>query len=199
MSRLVLASASPIRSRLLEAAGLHFTVHPVHVDEAAIRDSLLAEGARPRDIADTIAEYKARRAAERLGSAMVLGSDQILSLDAEILSKPVDRQDAADHLARLSGRTHQLHSAAVIYENGASVWRHVGSVRMVMHALTTRQIEAYLDRAWPDVSGCLGAYQAEALGACLFSRMDGDWFSVLGLPLLEVLSFLRQRQMLETS
>lgn len=196
MSRLILASASKTRAAMLQNAGVTFESAPVRIDEDAIRQSLVADGASPRDIADALAEFKARKASEKTPDAIVLGSDQILALKGEIFAKPTDRAEAADHLRRLSGQTHHLYSAAVIYEDAKPVWRVVGSARLSMHTLSDVEIDAYLDRAWPEIEGCVGAYQAEALGGQLFSRIDGDWFSVLGLPLLQVLSYLRMRGML---
>ena len=197
MVHFILASSSPIRREMLKNAGLSIESWPARVDEDAIRDSLVAEGAGPRDIADTLAEFKARKVAENAPAGqLVLGCDQVLALKGTVFVKPADKVEAASHLQALQGKTHHLMSAAVIYEDNKPVWRHVGVVRMTMHALSDAQIAAYLDEAWPDVSYCVGAYQAEALGARLFSRIEGDWFSVLGLPLLEVLSHLRLRGML---
>ncbi|GAB5447212.1 MAG: Maf family protein [Gymnodinialimonas sp.] len=181
---------------MLKKAGVEFESSPVRIDEDAIRRSLQADDASPRDIADTLAEFKARKAAEKHPTALILGSDQILALKGEVFGKSSDRSEAADHLRRLSGKTHHLYSAAVVYEDAKPVWRAVGTARLSMHALTDAEIDAYLDQAWPEVSGSVGAYQAEALGGQLFSRIDGDWFSVLGLPLLQVLSYLRMRGML---
>lgn len=197
MIDLILASASPIRRQLLENAGLHIESRPARVDEDAIRESLQGEDAKPRDIADTLAEFKARRVAETAPpDGLVLGCDQVLGLKGRVFGKPSSKQDAAAHLAQLQGQTHHLLSAAVLYEENKPIWRHVGVARMTMHALSDQQIAAYLDVAWPDMSYCVGAYQAEALGARLFSRIEGDWFSVLGLPLLDLLSHLRLRGML---
>ena len=192
---LILASASEIRQKMLRNVGLSFESRPVRIDEDTIRLSLTAEGAKPRDIADALAEFKARRGAEKNPDCLVLGSDQILALEGEVLSKPTDRDAAARDLKKMAGKTHHLFSGAVFYEDSKPVWRHVGVAKLTMHSLSDVQIAAYLDKAWPDVSGCVGSYQAEALGGQLFSRIDGDWFSVLGLPLLEVLSYLRLRGM----
>lgn len=196
MSRLILASASQTRAAMLQNAGVRFESSPVRIDEEAIRQSLQADDASPRDIADALAEFKARKGAEKAPDALVLGSDQILSLKGITFAKPNDREEAAAHLRALSGQTHHLYSAVVIYEDTKPVWRAVGSARLSMHTLTDDDIAAYLDIAWPEVSSSVGAYQAEALGAQLFSRIDGDWFSVLGMPLLQVLSYLRMRGML---
>lgn len=187
---LTLASASPIRRQLLAQVGVACDLRPVRLDESAIRDALIADGAGPRDIADALAEAKARKAA---GPGLTLGCDQILALKSDVFAKPVDRAEAHDQITRLAGQTHHLYSAAVIYEDDRPVWRHIGIARMTMHTLSVRDIDAYLDSAWPDVAGCVGAYQAENIGARLFSRIDGDWFSVLGMPLLDICSYLRLR------
>ncbi|MEJ6389925.1 Maf family protein [Gymnodinialimonas ulvae] len=197
MIDLILASASPIRRQLLENAGLNIESRPARIDEDAIRESLQAEDAGPRDIADTLAEFKARRVAESAPpDALVLGCDQILSVKRRVFAKPSNKDEAFEQLKQLQGQTHHLMSAAVLYEENKPVWRHVGVVRMTMHTFSDDQIATYLDTAWPNVSYCVGAYQAEAVGARLFSRIEGDWFSVLGLPLLDVLSHLRLRGML---
>ena len=187
---LTLASASPIRRQLLDQVGISNRQRPVRLDEDAIRVSLLADGAAPRDIADALAEAKARKAS---GAGLTLGCDQILALKSEVFAKPADRDEARDQIARLSGQTHHLYSAAVIHEDDRPVWRHIGVARMTMHSLTPDEIDRYLDQVWPAVAGCVGAYQAEHLGARLFARIDGDWFSVLGLPLLDICSYLRLR------
>lgn len=188
--RLTLASASQIRHQMLDQVGIAHDQKPVRIDEEAIRDALLHEGATPRDLADALAEFKARKLVQ---PGLILGCDQILALKSEVFSKPRDRQDAHDQLLRLSGQTHHLYSAAVFYEDGEPVWRHVGQARMTMHKLTDAEIAGYLDQTWPDVATSVGAYQAEGPGARLFARIEGDWFSVLGLPLLEISSYLRLR------
>jgi septum formation protein len=187
---LTLASGSATRRRMLENAGLAVAQKPARIDEEAIRDALVAEEAHPRDIADALAEFKVRKVAE---SGLTLGSDQILALKTRVFSKPRSRDEAQAQLEALSGKTHHLYSAAVIYEGSEPVWRHVGIARMTMHAMEREEIAAYLDLAWPDVGSSVGGYHAEALGARLFSRIEGDWFSVLGLPLLDITSFLRLR------
>jgi septum formation protein len=195
--RLVLASGSETRSKMLESAGLSFDVSPVRIDEAAIRSAMEEEGASPRDVVDALAEFKARKGQDKTPDALVLGSDQVLALKGRIFGKPEDRRAAAKQLLELQGKTHLLLSSAVLYQDGEPIWRSIGQARMTMHALTEAEIEDYLDHAWPDVASSVGAYHAEAYGARLFSRIDGDWYSVLGMPLLDVLSFLRLRGWLQ--
>ncbi len=193
MPDLVLASGSTIRAELLKNAGVPFRVRKAPVDEQTIKASLLAEGTRPRDIADALAQAKAQRVGAKEPEAFTLGCDQILDLNGAILSKPNDRTEAAEQLTQLSNKTHRLYSAAVIYNDGQPIWRFVGEARLTMRDLSAEFIETYLNDAWPAVSSCVGAYQIEGLGARLFARTDGDYFSILGLPLLPLLSYLGVR------
>lgn len=190
---LILASGSETRARLLAAAGVEFVQKPVRLDEEALRQSLEADGATHRDMADVLAEAKARKASQAVPDALSLGSDQILSFGDQVLTKPVDREDAAKQLSLLSGKRHTLFSAAVIYENAAPVWRHVGVAHLTMRKLSPEDIKNYLDRAWPDIAGSVGCYHLEGLGVQLFDRVDGDMFTIQGLPLIAILSFLRIR------
>lgn len=193
MPDFILASKSDIRAQLLARIGLPFSVQTAPVDEDTIKASLLAEGYKPRDIADALAEAKAGRMGNKRPDALVLGADQVLDLDGTLLSKASSRTEAADHLALLSGKTHKLYSAAVIYHEARPIWRHVGEARMTMHRLSDRFIEDYLDRTWDQVQYCVGCYQVEAEGAGLFSQISGDYFSILGLPLLPLQTFLIDR------
>jgi septum formation protein len=195
--RLVLASASPIRRALLDRAGVRHEAIPARIDEAAIRAALESQGAGPRDMADALAEAKARKIAARHPEAMVIGSDQVLEVAGDILGKPETPAEAAAQLHRLSGTTHRLFSAAVIYEAGEPVWRHVATVRMTMRALSEPYLAGYLDRNWQSVRDSVGAYKLEEEGVRLFSRIEGEYFAVLGLPLIELLGYLTQRGVIE--
>lgn len=187
---IILASGSEIRQTLLRNAGVDIVAKPARIDEQAIRAALEDEGASPRDVADTLAEFKARRVAEKHPEALVIGCDQVLELRGEVLSKPADRNDAVKQLRALRGNRHKLLSAAVIYDDAMPVWRHVGEVRLTMRPFSDSYLHDYLDRNWDSVRHSVGCYKLEEEGVRLFSRVEGDYFTVLGLPLLELLSYL---------
>lgn len=192
-AQIVLASRSDIRATLLRNAGVDFTVSVARIDEEMARQSLQAEGASPRDIADTLAELKAQRVAARHPAALVIGCDQILAHGTTILAKPETPEDALQQLQSLRGDRHQLLSAAVIYQNDKPLWRHVGVVRLQMRDASDGYLQDYVSRNWDSIRHAVGAYKLEEEGVRLFTRIDGDYFNVLGLPLLELLSYLTLR------
>lgn len=198
---LILASGSRTRATMLQNAGLAFDILPAAVDEAAVKRRLKAEGASAERVAETLAEMKAARIsqiiiADRPG-ALVLGADQVLDLDGALLDKPADRAAAAEHLRRLSGRHHQLVSAAVLLKDGQRIWGCSDRAGLVVRPLTDRFIDAYLEGAADDALDSVGAYRLEGLGAHLFASVEGDFFTILGLPLLPLLDFLRGHGVLE--
>lgn len=194
---LVLASQSAARRAMLTAAGVPHEALPAHVDEEAITQALLAEAATPARIADTLAEVKALKISRQHPGALVLGADSVaVTAGGILLNKPETRDRAEAQLRQLAGTTHQLISAAVICEGGQPVWRSTGSAKLTMRRLSDAFIADYLDREGSAVLGCVGCYRIEALGAQLFAHVDGDQFSIRGLPLLAVLDYLRTRGLL---
>ena len=190
---IVLASGSDIRATLLRNAGVDFTVVKARVDEDTVKKSLEAENASPRDTADTLAEMKAQRVSAKHPGALVIGCDQVLAFGKNVLSKPTSPEEAMSQLRMLRGQKHQLYSAAVIYLDSKPLWRHVGVVRLFMHDVSDIYLQDYVTRNWDSVRHAVGAYKLEEEGVRLFARIEGDHFNVLGLPLLELLSYLSLR------
>lgn len=189
-SPLILASGSEIRAQLLRNAGLDPQIFPARIDEDMMRESLLAESAPPRDVADTLAEMKALKVSDKHPGAMVLGCDQVLDHQGTLFSKAGTIEEARDQLQRLRGSRHMLLSAAVICQNGKPLWRHVGQVRLYMRDFSDSYLDAYLDRNWNSARHAVGCYKLEEEGVRLFHRIEGDYFTVLGLPLLDLLSHM---------
>lgn len=197
--RLVLASTSAARRAMLDAAGVPHEALGPHVDEDAVKAALQAEGASPRAIADALAEAKAVKISRKLPGVLVLGADQVLAMaDGTMLDKPVGRDGAAAQLRQLRGAEHRLISAAVIAENGTAVWRVADTATLRVRQFGDAWLEAYLDAEGEAIMGCVGGYRLEGLGAQLFAGVRGDHFTILGLPLLAVLDYLRTRGVIAT-
>lgn len=198
MSAVVLASGSLTRQRLLRAAGVAFDVDVARIDEAAVIESLTAEKAPARDVADLLAELKAVKVSSRHPQAFVIGADQVLSIGAELFQKPGSLAGAREQLRRLRGRAHALSSAVSVARDGSVIWRIVQEARLTMRDFSDTFLEAYLADASEEILGSVGAYHVEGLGIQLFSGIDGDTFTILGLPLVPLLDFLRLHGMLKT-
>ncbi|WP_339759487.1 Maf-like protein [uncultured Hoeflea sp.] len=188
-SRLVLASASPFRRALLENAGLKFDVEPAQIDERAVEEPL--GDLTPEDVASVLAEAKAQDVSSRNPGAIIIGSDQTLSLAGEIYHKAANMDEARRRLLALSGRTHELNSAVTLVKDGETIWRHMSVARMTMRDLDPAFIGRHLSNVGGKALSSVGAYQFEGEGIQLFERIDGDYFTIIGLPLLPLLAKLR--------
>jgi septum formation protein len=192
---LVLASSSPSRRRILEQAGVPVEIMPANVDEDALTESLQAQGTSPRGIADALAEAKAVKVSLRLPGVLVLGCDQVLAYGTnQLLSKPISLAQAEQHLRTLRGRDHKLIGAAVIALDGRPIWRIVDTATLWMRDFSDAFLTDYLEREGDVLMTTVGAYRLEGAGVHLFSRVQGDFFTILGLPLLPLLDYLRQRK-----
>jgi septum formation protein len=189
--KLILASGSPFRKAMLVNAGLDMEAIPAEVDERSLEAPLQNSGVSPEDVALVLAEAKAVEVSQRNPGRLVLGCDQTLSLGDEVFHKPADMEGARRHLLALSGKTHQLNSAAVLVRDGNVLWRHVGIANLTMRHLDPAFIGRHLARVGKKALASVGAYQIEGEGIQLFEKIEGDYFTIVGLPLLAVLAELR--------
>jgi septum formation protein len=198
MSGLILASQSASRKAMLAAAGVPFVAEAAGVDEESVKLAMQSEGADARRLADALAELKAVKVSRRHPTALVLGCDStVAAADGSLIDKAETRAQSAAQLRALAGTTHKLTSAAVVAQGGIAVWRHVDTAKLTMRAFSNTFLESYLDAEWPAIGGCVGGYRLEGLGAQLFSRIEGDHFTILGLPLLPLLDWLRVRGVIQ--
>jgi len=194
----VLASASPVRAALLRAAGIPITVDVAAIDEAEVKTSLRAEQAEPAAIAEALAELKAQRVARRQPGRLIIGADQVLECGGILFDKPVDLAAARSQLLALRGRDHRLVSAVLLVRDGQRVWHHVDRANLKMRNFSTDFLDRYLRSAGDAALSSVGAYQLEGMGAQLFAAIDGDYFTILGLPLLPLLDILREHGILSS-
>jgi septum formation protein len=193
---IILASASKSRANLLRAAGVAFDIVPAHADEGAVKHAMKAKGASVADCAEALAEVKAKHVSAGHPAALIIGADQMLECDGAWFDKPADMNGARGHLQKLRGKTHVLPTAVCVVQNGTRLWHHVAFPRLTMRDFSDAFMEDYLKAAGPAVTSSVGAYQLEGPGAQLFSRIEGDFFTILGLQLLELLTFLREQKAL---
>ncbi|MGQ2907730.1 MAG: Maf-like protein [Aliihoeflea sp.] len=191
-TNIILASASPFRARMLEDAGIEVTIERPSIDERAVEQAVAGAGLRPDDLAQILAEAKAVDVSQNHPGAFVIGCDQTLSLGEELMHKPADMEDARRRLLKLSGRTHQLNSAVVIAQDGEAIWRHVSVASLTMRDLDPGFVGRHLSAVGDAALSSVGAYQIEGRGIQLFDKIEGDHFTIVGLPLLPLLAKLRE-------
>ena len=192
--KLILASKSASRRAMLDAAGVRYDAMPAEIDERALEANL--RGATPAEVAEALGVAKAAALAAEHRDAFVLGSDSLVVVEGQRFDKPSSREQAAEHLAFFSGKVMELHSAAALVRDDTCEWSHADVARLHVRHLSPTFIEHYLDHEWPEIGHCAGAFRIEAMGAQLFSQIEGDQFTVLGMPLLPVLEALREHGVL---
>lgn len=195
---LILASSSATRAQILRAAGLTLSTQSPRIDEETMRRALESEGAHPRDIADALAEMKARKIADRNPDALVLGCDQVLEFDRRAWGKAETMAEARGQLLSQRGQPHHLLSALVLYDDGKPVWRHIGKATLTMREFSDAWLDDYLVRNWESIRHSVGGYKLEEEGIRLFTAIEGDYFTILGLPLLPLLAYLGTRGFIAT-
>ena len=190
---IILASKSKVRALLLKNAGLNFMSIDAAVDEEQVKLSYINAGYTPRDVVDVLADMKAKKISNKFPCQLVIGCDQILSFKDQIISKAKNRNDLVHQLKALKGNEHIVYSASVVYINKKPEWRFIGSANMTMRNLSDNFILKYVEENWKKIQHSVGGYEIEGSGASLFSRIDGDHFSVLGVPLLQLIDYLINR------
>lgn len=196
-ARLILASNSASRKALMSGARLDFTSEAADIDERRIEAELTAKHATPPDIAVALACAKAVEISRRAPDAYVIGSDQVLSLNGRLLHKPADMAEAGDHIRAMAGKTHHLNCGVAIAHGGAAVWSDVSIARMTMRPISESFLETYLEMSGEGILGSVGAYHFEGPGIRLFEKIEGDYFTILGLPMLTLLAGLRALDLID--
>ena len=193
MTPLILASSSQSRIKMLKDAGLTFDVKPADIDERAIELDLKIDNSSPEQIAGKLASVKALSVSQNFNDSLVIGADQTLSVDGMQINKVDDLESAREKIARLSGKTHCLHSAVSCHHNGSELWKFISTAYMSMRSLDSAEIDNYISQAGVEILSSVGCYQLEGIGIQLFEKIEGDFFTILGLPLLPLLKFLREQ------
>lgn len=196
-AQIILASGSNIRAKLLQQSGVRFEVKAAQVDEEMLKASMLSEHALARDIADKLAEVKALKISNKIPDAFVLGCDQLLFFNGEVFSKPKNKDELRHQLLRLKNSSHELFSAAVICQNSQPLWRFIGKAKLTMRDFSETYLDKYIEQNWKSVENCVGGYKIEGKGIRLFQQIEGDYFSILGMPLLEIVNYLNLRGVIE--
>ena len=194
---IILASKSQIRSELLLKAGLKFTAIDANIDEKEVKSSYINKGYSARDLADILAAMKAKKLSCKYLDKLVIGSDQIMECNGQILSKANNPTDLADQLKFLRSKSHTLYSACVVYFANKAEWRFIGSATITMRNLSDEYISKYVDDNWDEVKHCVGGYKIENTGISFLSKINGDYFSILGLPIIQLLDYLVNRGVLK--
>ena len=192
-TKFVLASSSPTRAQLLENTGLSFEISPPNIDETAIKEAFQTEDMQPSDLAELLAETKATEVAKKHQDAIIIGTDQVLALGSEILSKPHNKDEAYATLFKLRGKTHKLISAIILVKNEEVIWRHSSTAELTMREFSPEFLGHYIAHAGEGLFASPGAYQLEFLGIHLFEEIKGDYFTILGFPILSLLTVLREK------
>ena len=188
--RIVLASSSQIRSRLLNNAGIQHDVQKAVIDEEAVKASLESQGVSPRNIVDALADIKAKKIANQFSDAFTIGCDQIIVFQNKIFSKPKTKADMTLQIETMKGQSHEVLSAAVIYQGNLPIWRYIAQTKVTLRVLPSKYIKTYVDEHWETTRNCVGCYEVEKNGAKIIKNIEGDFFNILGMPLLEILDFL---------
>jgi septum formation protein len=192
--RLILASGSAARRSMFENAGLAFEIMPAGIDEESVMKTAQAQGMAFDKIAQKLADEKAILISHKNPEALVIGADQVMECEGALLQKAQDKNQAREKLKRLRGKTHSLVSAVSVAQNGEILWRHASIATLSMQNFSDETLERYIDRAGDVLTSCVGAYALEGIGVRLFEKIEGEYFTILGLPLLPLLNYLRQEQ-----